>query len=50
LLRKSYSLHETLVSYSDNRKAREKLGWQPKTDLEEMVKRYAEWYRSIHPL
>jgi nucleoside-diphosphate-sugar epimerase len=42
--------HETLVSYSDNRKARENLGWQPKTDLEEMVKRYAEWYRSIHPL
>jgi UDP-glucose 4-epimerase len=50
IVEKELQSHETLVSYSDNRKAREKLGWQPKTDLEEMVKRYAEWYRSIHPL
>jgi nucleoside-diphosphate-sugar epimerase len=50
VVEKELQLHETLVSYSDNRKARENLGWQPKTDLEEMVKRYAEWYRSIHPL
>jgi nucleoside-diphosphate-sugar epimerase len=50
IVEKELQLHETLVSYSDNRKARENLGWQPKTDLEEMVKRYAEWYRSIHPL
>jgi nucleoside-diphosphate-sugar epimerase len=50
IVEKELQPHETLVSYSDNRKARENLGWQPKTDLEEMVKRYAEWYRSIHPL
>jgi UDP-glucose 4-epimerase len=50
VVEKELQPHETLVSYSDNRKARENLGWQPKTDLEEMVKRYAEWYRSIHPL
>jgi UDP-glucose 4-epimerase len=50
VVEKELQPHETLVSYSDNRKAREKLCWQPKTDLEEMVKRYAEWYRSIHPL
>jgi nucleoside-diphosphate-sugar epimerase len=50
IVEKELQPHETLVSYSDNRKAREKLCWQPKTDLEEMVKRYAEWYRSIHPL
>jgi len=42
--------HETLVSYSDSSKAREKLGWRPKTDIEEMVGRYAEWYKSSLPL
>ncbi len=38
--------HETLISYSDNRKAREMLGWRPRVDLEEMVKRYARWFMS----
>jgi len=44
IVEKELQPHETLVSYSDNKKAREKLGWRPKTDLQEMVKRYAEWY------
>ncbi|MCS7127548.1 MAG: GDP-mannose 4,6-dehydratase [Thaumarchaeota archaeon] len=36
--------HETLVSYSSNAKARERLGWSPKVELEEMVERYARWF------
>ncbi|MCS7146077.1 MAG: GDP-mannose 4,6-dehydratase [Nitrososphaerota archaeon] len=35
--------HESLVSYSSNAKAREKLGWAPKTNVEEMVDRFARW-------
>lgn len=38
--------HESLVSYCDNSKARSILGWSPKIDLEEMVKRYVEWFKS----
>ncbi len=36
--------HETLESYCDNSKARGELGWSPRVDVEETVKRYAEWY------
>ncbi|MEM3397524.1 MAG: GDP-mannose 4,6-dehydratase [Nitrososphaerota archaeon] len=38
--------HESLISYCDNNKARIILGWSPKIDLEEMVKRYVEWFKS----
>ncbi|MEN2975388.1 MAG: GDP-mannose 4,6-dehydratase [Candidatus Caldarchaeales archaeon] len=38
--------HESLVSYSDNSKARRVLGWSPRIDLEEMVKRYVDWFKS----
>ncbi|MCS6784809.1 MAG: hypothetical protein NZ581_06410 [Candidatus Caldarchaeum sp.] len=37
--------HETLVSFCDNTKAVRKLGWNPKTDIEEAVRRYVEWFR-----
>ncbi|MDW8062952.1 MAG: GDP-mannose 4,6-dehydratase [Candidatus Caldarchaeum sp.] len=37
--------HETLVSYCDNTKAVRMLGWNPKTDIEEAVRRYVEWFR-----
>jgi len=50
VLQKELQPHESLISYSDNMKAREKLGWRPKTDIEEMVGRYAEWYKSSLPL
>lgn len=38
--------HESLVSYSDNTKAREKLGWSPKTDIEEAVERFVRWVKA----
>lgn len=38
--------HESLVSYCDNSKARNILGWAPKMDIEEMVKRYVDWFTS----
>lgn len=46
ILERELQPHEVLVSYSDNRKARERLGWNPATDIEEIVKRYVDWYRS----
>ena len=42
--RRELKPHESLVSYSDNRKAREVLGWRPRVDLEEMVERYVRWF------
>ncbi|MEM0382108.1 MAG: GDP-mannose 4,6-dehydratase [Nitrososphaerota archaeon] len=47
VVERELKLHEVLVSFSDNRKAREHLGWSPTTDIEEMVKRYVDWYRSF---
>ncbi|MEM1948792.1 MAG: NAD-dependent epimerase/dehydratase family protein [Candidatus Caldarchaeum sp.] len=38
--------HETLVSYSDNTKARERLGWAPKIDIVEMVQRFVKWFKT----
>lgn len=38
--------HESLVSYCDNSKAKNMLGWSPKTDIEEMVQRYVKWFLS----
>jgi len=40
--------HESLVVYSDNSKAREKLGWSPRVDIEEMTRRYAEWFKNTY--
>ncbi|MEM0482549.1 MAG: GDP-mannose 4,6-dehydratase [Nitrososphaerota archaeon] len=45
ILEKELQPHEVLVSYCDNRKARVKLGWNPTTDIEEIVKRYVDWYK-----
>lgn len=38
--------HESLISYCDNTKARNILGWSPKIDLEEMIQRYVKWFLS----
>ncbi len=38
--------HEALISYSDNTKARSVLGWSPRVDIDEMARKYAEWYRN----
>ncbi|MDW7977475.1 MAG: GDP-mannose 4,6-dehydratase, partial [Candidatus Caldarchaeum sp.] len=38
--------HETLVSYSDNSKARARLGWAPRVEVEEMVMRFVRWVRA----
>lgn len=38
--------HESLISYCDNTRARNILGWRPKTDLEEMIQRYVKWFQS----
>lgn len=38
--------HESLVSYCDNSKARNMLGWSPKTNIEEAVQRYVKWFLS----
>ncbi|MEM4304035.1 MAG: GDP-mannose 4,6-dehydratase [Candidatus Caldarchaeum sp.] len=45
ILEKELLPHETLVSYSDNTKAREKLGWMPRIDVEEMVARFVRWVK-----
>lgn len=44
VVRKELRPHETLISYSNNEKARKTLGWSPKVTLEEIVRRYAEWF------
>jgi len=36
--------HEALISYSSNEKARNMLGWAPKIDVDEIARRYAEWF------
>ncbi|MEM4668737.1 MAG: GDP-mannose 4,6-dehydratase [Nitrososphaerota archaeon] len=38
--------HESLISYCDNSKARNILGWRPRIDIEEMVQRYVKWFLS----
>jgi len=32
---------------ASNEKAKKELGWEPKTDLEEGISRYIEWYKSF---
>jgi len=44
VIEKELKPHESLISYSNNEKARKLLGWTPKVDIEEMVKRYAKWF------
>lgn len=44
VVKKELKPHEALISYSSNEKARKLLGWSPKVNIEEMVKRYAEWF------
>lgn len=44
VIKKELKPHETLISYSSNEKARKLLGWTPKVDIEEMVKRYVKWF------
>jgi len=38
--------HEYLISYCDNTKAKNILGWSPKIDIEEMIQRYVKWFLS----
>jgi len=40
--------HEPLISYADITRARERLGWTPKTSLREIVKRYWAWFHEIN--
>lgn len=44
VVKKELKPHENLISYSSNEKARKLLGWSPRVDIEEMVKRYARWF------
>ena len=44
VIEKELKPHEALISYSSNEKARKLLGWSPRVNIEEMVKRYAEWF------
>ncbi len=36
---------DVLETYADSTKAQEKLGWTPKTNLEEGVRKFVAWYR-----
>lgn len=44
VIKKELKPHESLISYSNNEKAKRLLGWSPKVTIEEMVRRYAEWF------
>ena len=44
ILKRELRPHESLISYSDNSKARRILGWRPKTDIDEIVKIYTRWF------
>lgn len=35
-------------TYADIEKAKEKLGWEPKTDIEEGIKKFVEWYKDYY--
>jgi UDP-glucuronate 4-epimerase len=37
------------VTYADISKAKRLLGYQPKVDMEEGIKRFVEWYKSQIP-
>ena len=47
VIKKELKPHESLISYSSNEKARRLLGWSPKIDIEEIVRRYAEWFSKV---
>jgi len=38
--------HESLISYCDNTKAKNILGWSPKIDIRDMIQRYVKWFLS----
>lgn len=42
--------HEALISYSNNEKARKLLNWSPKVTIEEMVRRYVDWFSKQYGL
>lgn len=46
IVEKELKPHESLESYSDNTKARKQLGWKPVTDIEEMVKKFTEYWKN----
>jgi len=39
---------DVFETYADIKAAREKLGWEPKTRLEEGVKEFVKWYKSYN--
>lgn len=45
IINKELLPHESLVSYCVNTKAREKLGWKPQVNIEEMVARFVIWVK-----
>jgi len=44
VIKKELKPHESLISYSSNEKARRVLGWSPKVDIVEIVRRYVKWF------
>lgn len=42
------ALHEANLLSLDITKAKQKLGWYPKWDVEQMLEKTAEWYRRYH--
>ncbi len=49
IVEKELKPHEALESYSDNTKAREQLGWRPRTDIEDMVAKYIRYWKTTQP-
>jgi UDP-glucuronate 4-epimerase len=41
---------DVLVTYADVSKARQKLGYEPRTPLAEGLRRFVAWYRAAHGL
>ncbi|MCD6471077.1 GDP-mannose 4,6-dehydratase, partial [bacterium] len=39
---------DVLETYADITKAKKILGWEPKTEIEEGVKKFVEWYRKYY--
>jgi UDP-glucuronate 4-epimerase len=39
---------DVLETYADIRKAKKLLGWEPKTEIEEGVKKFVEWYKEFY--
>lgn len=41
---------DVIETYADTKKAKELLGWEPKTNINEGVKKFVEWYKSYYKL